>query len=163
MAIDHSRRAFFRAKPKAPPPLRPPYSGNEDAFLETCTQCNKCIDACETSIIKQGAGGFPEVDFKIDECTFCGLCSDACEPNALNKLVHPAFNNEISITGSCLAVNKVHCMSCKDVCEPEAIKFDLFKSSIPTPEITLADCTSCGACVSVCPQNTIEIKPSQKL
>ncbi|PAJ73084.1 ferredoxin-type protein NapF [Pseudoalteromonas sp. NBT06-2] len=161
MVIDHSRRAFFKAKANSP--LRPPYSGNEDAFLEACTQCHKCTEVCETGIIKQGAGGFPEIDFAIDECTFCDLCSEVCQTKALNNKLQPAFNNQISIASNCLAVNKVHCMSCKDVCEPEAIKFDLFKAALPTPEITLADCTSCGACVSVCPQNSIEIKPSQIL
>lgn len=180
--IDHSKRAFFRRptslnvqsannnKAAAPRllPQRPPWALNESLFTDQCTRCNECITACEEDIIFKGDGGFPEVDFNRGECTFCEACIEVCEPNALFKQVaesnnQQAFYFEITIDDSCLAKQKTHCQSCKDVCDPGAISMpwpkDVSAGAIQTPEIAIADCTSCGACVSTCPSQSIRITP----
>lgn len=180
--IDHARRAFFRRpstlkthaennkKTTAPEllPQRPPWALNESLFTDQCTRCNECINVCEEEIIFKGDGGFPEVDFHRGECTFCEDCLKACEPEALFKqadalLDQQAFYFEITIDDSCLAKQKTHCQSCKDVCDPGAISMpwpkDVSAGAIQTPEIAIADCTSCGACVSTCPSQSIRITP----
>lgn len=178
--IDHSRRAFFRrptslnvqsANNKAAPillPQRPPWALSESLFTDQCTRCNECITACAEEIIVKGDGGFPEVDFNRGECTFCEACLETCEPNALFKQVtehthQQAFYFDITIDDSCLAKQKTHCQSCKDVCDPGAISMpwpkDVSAGAIQTPEIAKADCTSCGACVSTCPSQSIRITP----
>lgn len=180
--IDHGRRAFFRRpstlkthaennkKTTASEllPQRPPWVLNESLFTDQCTRCNECIKACEEEIIFKGDGGFPEVDFHRGECTFCEGCLNACEPKALFKqadalLNQQAFYFEITIDDSCLAKQKTHCQSCKDVCDPGAISMpwpkDVSAGAIQTPEIAIADCTSCGACVSTCPSQSIRITP----
>jgi ferredoxin-type protein NapF len=169
--IDHSRRAFFR-RPAAPAvsglPQRPPWALQETAFIEQCTRCHECITACEEDIIFIGDGGFPEIDFNRGECTFCEACVETCKPSALFKQVdslvnQPAFYFEINIDDSCLAKQKTHCQSCKDVCDPSAITMPWPKNvaygAIQIPEINIADCTSCGACISTCPSQSISITP----
>lgn len=181
--IDHSRRAFFSRPTSlkiqsannnnavAPRflPQRPPWALSEAQFTDICTRCNECITACEEDIILKGDGGFPEINFNRGECTFCEACIDACEPKALFKHVaehtnQQAFYFEIAIDNSCLAKQKTHCQSCKDVCDSGAISMpwptDISLGAIQTPEIAIADCTSCGACVSTCPSQSIRITPS---
>ena len=177
--IDHSRRAFFRrpaalavaAEEEAEPanwlPQRPPWALNESLFTDQCTRCNECISACEEEIIIKADGGFPEVDFHRGECTFCEACIEACEPGALFKHTEqdeqPAFYFEIKIDDSCFAKQKTHCQSCKDVCDTRAITMpwpkDVSSGAIQTPEINSEDCTSCGACISTCPTQSISITP----
>lgn len=180
--IDHSRRAFFRrpsalkAKPvteESSPtnrwlPQRPPWALQEPVFVDQCTRCHECIAACEEDIIFIGDGGFPEVDFNRGECTFCEACLDTCTPSALYKqesthTEQQAFYFDIKIDESCLAKQKTHCQSCKDVCEPGAISMpwpkNVSSGAIQTPKISIEDCTSCGACISTCPTQSISISP----
>jgi ferredoxin-type protein NapF len=181
--IDHSRRAFFRrpaalvASSSAAEevnsenrwlPQRPPWALSESLFTDQCTRCNECISACEEDIIIKADGGFPEIDFNRGECTFCEACIEVCEPAALLKQVgehanQQAFYFDITINDSCLAKQKVHCQSCKDVCDTSAITMpwpkDVSRGAIQTPEINIEDCTSCGACVSTCPSQSISINP----
>lgn len=182
--INNSRRAFLRRSTALTTssnnseasflPQRPPWALNESLFTDQCTRCNKCITACEEEIIVKGDGGFPEIDFNRGECTFCEDCLGVCEPNALFKQVaessnqhafyfNPAFYFKITIDDSCLAKQKTHCQSCKDVCDPGAITMPWPKNvatgAIQTPEISITDCTSCGACVSTCPSQSIHITP----
>lgn len=181
--IDHSRRAFFRrpavlvASSSAAEesnsenrwlPQRPPWALSESLFTDKCTRCNECISACEEDIIIKADGGFPEIDFNRGECTFCEDCIEACEPAALLKQVdehanQQAFYFNINIDDSCLAKQKIHCQSCKDVCDTAAITMPWPKNvslgAIQTPEINIEDCTSCGACVSTCPSQSISINP----
>ena len=56
-------------------------------------------------------------------------------------------------------MNQVVCQSCQDTCETEAISFKYIHSKIPQPQIELDKCNGCGACVSICPQNAIELTP----
>jgi ferredoxin-type protein NapF len=183
--IDHSRRAFFRrpatliahpVKEEANSanswlPQRPPWALQEATFVDQCTRCHECISVCDEKIIFIGDGGFPEIDFNRGECTFCEACVDTCKPAALFKQdsqqVNPAeqhaFYFDIKIDDSCLVKQKTHCQSCKDVCDTGAITMPWPKNvttgAIQTPEIAIEDCTSCGACISICPSQSISINP----
>ncbi len=162
MAIDYAKRSFLRASVSKELPLRPPYNAGEQYFIDQCTRCNECVDACETKIIEIGSGGFPRVNFVNDECTFCEKCSDVCQVNALDKTVNKPFLTDIAISDKCLAANDIYCQSCRDVCDEVAIKFDFFSERIPKPDIDLDACNSCGACVSICPPNAINITTTKE-
>ena len=173
--INHSRRAFFRRPSSLTAqvvknetsvigliPQRPPWALNESLFIDKCTRCHKCVSACGEEIILIGDGGFPEIDFHRGECTFCKDCVVACEPEALMKQEdNNAFYFNITIDDSCLAKQKTHCQSCKDVCDLSAISMpwptSIIQGSIQIPKLNLDDCTSCGACISTCPSQSISI------
>lgn len=161
--VDLARRNLFRGKKASTPPaIRLPWVINEQHFINGCTQCGDCITSCEEKVIVKGSGGFPEVDFSKGECTFCQNCIDVCkQPLFINERTdsHTAWNLDIQIKSNCLAVNQVVCQSCQDSCETEAISFKYIQSNIPQPQIQLDKCTGCGACVSICPQNSIELTP----
>lgn len=181
--IDHSRRAFFR-RPSALKaqvikeeasstgllPQRPPWALSESLFTDKCTRCRECISVCEEEIIKVGDGGFPEIDFNRGECTFCEACVDTCSQQAsqannqaalVKQTSNAPFYFNIQIDDSCLAKQKTHCQSCKDVCDVRAISMPWPETatfgSIQVPVIKLDDCTSCGACISICPSQSITI------
>lgn len=180
MGINHSRRALF-LRPFTQPeqtveqrylPLRPPWSLDDDNFIEQCTQCSQCVDACEENIIKLADGGYPEVDFNKGECTFCEACVNACEKQFIQSAVvaeNPksspalmktqglkAFYFDLKIDESCLNKQKVSCQSCQEICDSQSISMK-WLTSIPVPEISLEDCTGCGACVSICPSSSFKM------
>jgi ferredoxin-type protein NapF len=169
--VDQNRRNFFRVKKVvASDMIRLPWSLDEQHFIENCTQCGNCLSACEEQIIIKGDGGFPTIDFTKGECTFCQKCVESCQlplfaenlaeqPWRLVKNESSTANLAIEIKDNCLAMNQVFCRSCQDSCEVEAISFQYHNSSIPQPIINSNDCNGCGACVSVCPQTSINISP----
>lgn len=157
MGVDLARRQFLRVSASKELPLRPPYSAQEEHFVEHCTRCHECVRVCETKVISIGSGGLPQVDFANDECTFCEKCSDVCPSSALDKLVNNAFSTTVAVNDKCLAANNVACQSCRDVCDESAITFDFFSQVIPTPTINSDACNGCGACISSCPQESIHI------
>jgi ferredoxin-type protein NapF len=134
-----------------------PWLVEEQAFVAGCTRCGKCTDACETSIIVKGEGGFPEVNFTIDECSFCAKCADACpEPLFLPRDQEP-WQQVAEISDHCLSLNGVECRSCGDMCEYRAIRFRLQVGGTAKPILSSSECTGCGACIKPCPVNAIKI------
>jgi len=151
------RRLFNRGKTHV---IRPPWSRNDIEFTDICSQCDQCIQVCETHIIIKGDGGFPEVDFKNGECIFCKKCAEACPEAIFNDTHKQAWQLAAIVNDSCLANQGIWCQSCKDACAPNAIIFKPAIGKAPHPDINLEACTGCGACVSPCPNNSISLTSS---
>ncbi len=155
-AMDPRRRFFFRARPAAAAPQRPPGALPEAAFEQACTRCDACIPACPPQVIRRGSGGFPEMDFSRAGCDFCGACQRACTPGALAGA--PGFGAwKAHISSSCLAQRGVDCRVCGDACDARALRFPPRRGGAPVPVLDLAACTGCGACVSGCPAQAIQL------
>lgn len=166
--IDPLKRRWLRGNLPKEQSLRLPWAVSEDNFINGCTQCQSCIEACETNIIVRDGAGFPKVDLSRGECTFCQKCIQACqEPlftiaqytNTQQKTNARPWPITININEKCLAKNNIYCQSCRDECEAQAINFSYhvngMPSKIPQPSINNDDCSQCGACISTCPQNAI--------
>jgi len=156
--VDHSRRQLFRGRVTAvTPQQRMPWQVDEAHFIDHCSRCEACIQACPEQIVVKGDGGFPTLDFQRGECTFCQACVSACPQPVFRPVTEPAWQQSAALKAGCLAEQGVMCRGCQDSCEPEAIVFPPRRAAISQPEIHTDLCTGCGACVSVCPSNAIAI------
>ncbi len=166
---DLNRRFFLRGNisAKAPAIIRPPWAVEEELFLVDCSRCYDCISACPENIIIRGNGGYPEVSFKQSECTFCTECVNSCEKDVLKlpddpaNYIESAWQLKVSISKKCLSVNAVVCRACGENCDTEAIHFQLKPGGISEPHISPDICNGCGACVSICPVDAINITPGK--
>lgn len=161
--INLHRRSLFKGQLKPQQLPRLPWAIAEADFLKGCTQCGKCIDICDTQIIKRDTLGYPFVDFDQYECTFCNKCIDVCPADIFkaDKQGKP-WSGDFVINNHCLAKNHIYCQSCKDICESKAITFQHDKSAIAEPKLNNQDCSQCGACISICPQNAIAFQLQTK-
>ncbi|MCL2589507.1 MAG: ferredoxin-type protein NapF [Betaproteobacteria bacterium] len=173
------RRAFLRGqrlRGTVAVPCRPPWAVDEALFTRICTRCGACIAACPTGLLAQGAGGFPEADFRRAYCTFCTDCACACTKNAQESVPHqppaltfspdlPPWELRAAIGTACLPRQNVLCRSCEDHCEEGAIRFTLRQGSPAQPEIMESCCIGCGECVASCPVRAISMQknPSPNL
>ncbi len=157
--VNHQRRNFLRGKGSSNPPLfRLPWVTNEQLFIQQCTRCDDCINVCEEKIIVVGSGTYPEINFALGECTFCQKCVEVCQQNFFNSdKTQPAWESQLTIKDNCLAKKFVFCQSCRDACEYQAIKFIYSQCAIPEPQINQDLCSGCGACVSLCPSQSIQL------
>ncbi len=163
LEMDPKKRGFLRGRVfrHSPDAVRPPWSGSAARFYDVCTRCNSCISACPEKILFAGDGGFPEVNFQLGECTFCAQCTSACTDDVFDLPPHDvekAWSLTAEITPSCLSLNAVLCRTCGESCPVEAINFHLRTGGIAVPAIQSSDCTGCGACLYVCPKNSVVLK-----
>lgn len=158
--VNLSRRGFLRGRVvPAVVPVRPPWSLEEGAFLAACTRCGDCVPVCPTAILVISEGR-PQVDFRRGECTFCGKCVEACKPQALRRdgEAQPPWRLRAEVADSCLPHTGVECRVCGEQCAARAIRFSPRVGGPPVPEIQLAACTGCGACVAPCPVTAIRVR-----
>ncbi|MDO4698593.1 MAG: ferredoxin-type protein NapF [Pasteurellaceae bacterium] len=164
-----SRRHFLRgsflnslkseqAKQQGLNVIRPPWA-DLAKFVDHCTACNACIQACEMQILVKGAGGYPEVDFSQGrkECSFCQACVKACELPIFRSTTEEPWTHKVEIQPNCLAMQNVECRRCDESCESRAIRFKREIGRVATPFLELESCNGCGACLSVCPTQSIKI------
>ena len=158
-----TRANLLRGRVGGKQALRPPWAIEEQQFVDLCSRCDKCIEACPESIIKRGGAGFPEIDFQLGECTFCAECLAVCKDKALIKKSEDAlaWNIKADIDKeSCLVTaKKVMCQICGEQCELRAIRFQPALGGLFLPSLDQDICNGCGACIAPCPVkaiNTIE-------
>lgn len=119
-----------------------------------CLGFGDCVNVCEKNAISV-IDGVAVVNKEL--CYGCGKCAAIC-PNTVISLV--PFENRVKVacnnnekgaaarkkcTAACIG-----CMKCVKVCESDAIKVENFLASIDADK-----CTSCGKCISACPQKCI--------
>lgn len=153
-----SRRAFLRSGQASAAQRPPPWTG--DSFIDLCTRCGDCLQACPEGILFKGDGGFPQIRFLGEGCTFCGKCANACSEQVFD-LAREAFTWKASVKETCLTHANIHCQTCQDICEPRAITFRPQLNHVPEPEVNENACNGCGACLAVCPQDAIALEIPQ--
>ena len=160
------RRAAGAAEPQRPagrgrglfPVIRPPGAVHEALFLERCTKCNECVDACPHDAITHApprfrhAAGTPMIDAAAAPCRMCDdlPCIAAC----LEAALVPDDVGPIAVARlldyNCLAHQRSFCTVCSEQCpEPGAIELEDGK-----PTIVEGPCAGCGICHHVCPAPT---------
>jgi len=144
--------------PKAdvgPPPFpRPPGALTEAAFLDACTRCDACMDACpHGSIGRIPSGRLEGTPAMLPNEVACHLCPDtpcitACEPGALVATEpHRILLGFAEIQeASCFTFQGPECGACKPACPTGAVVMVGLH-----PTIDDAACTGCGLCREACP------------
>jgi Na+-translocating ferredoxin:NAD+ oxidoreductase RNF subunit RnfB len=135
--------------------------GGNKACVFGCLGFGTCAKVCPFGAISMSQEGLPVID--KDKCRACNKCVSAC-PKKLISLVPVSgvvtvccnshdFGKEVK------AVCSVGCIGCK-LCE-KACKFGALSVIDNLAVIDYHKCTSCGACVKVCPTQAIRasVKP----
>lgn len=143
--------------------VRPPYALDEVEFLQVCTRCDKCVDACPHDVIfklSEGTGretaGSPALNLLHKGCRLCKdwPCVTACEPGALKfpetdktgERPLPRLARVHINTSTCLPYSGPECGACSASCPiPGALIWHGTK-----PEIDPGKCTGCGLCREAC-------------
>ena len=131
--------------------LRPPGAVEEHVFLERCTQCADCIEACPHDAIQvlphdESPGIFPSES----PCQLCEdfPCIEAGETDALMPL---ASINQVQMglavvsASRCTAGNG--CNACVSKCPLNAISMDFGSFRVKVDERL---CVGCGICQYIC-------------
>ena len=168
--IDKVNSAVDRVT-KRVPLIRPPGAISEKAFLNACTRCDKCANACPKDAIQMAPKkmgflimGTPYIDPLKNPCVMCDdlYCISACPDKALLPVPSPA-----DVTMGYAILDKKHCQTYGD--EGAFCQQCIIDCPIPGA-ITQVDsrpvfhkniCTGCGVCVRSC--STVNIPVAIKI
>jgi ferredoxin-type protein NapG len=138
--------------------IRPPGALAEAEFLEACTRCDACFDACPIEAIVRVPdgrvdGGTPHLQTETTACSICkGLaCTQVCEPGALLPLHRPReINMGLAVfdTELCLAYKGQFCDACIAICPTQPGAITQINGA---PSLVPDFCTGCGLCEQFCP------------
>lgn len=142
--------------------IRPPGATEEFEFINLCSRCGKCQEACPNSAIMSLTEestlvemGTPYLEPEETPCSFCLKCIEVCPTGALNK------DNKLRIgiaeidKTTCMAWQGVYCGNCAHYCDYQGVKIVDKK-----PVVDQEKCNGCGKCAERCfaSPKAIEIK-----
>jgi MauM/NapG family ferredoxin protein len=139
--------------------LRPPGAIGEQAFLERCIRCSRCVDACTAGAIKIAgpdephiARGTPFIDAFETGCVLCLECTKTCPTDALEPLED---KSEVKVglavvdTERCVSHNGSGvCGACHTVCPFR--NFAITQGIRNQPTVHEDACVGCGLCEEAC-------------
>ena len=164
-ALDDEPVAYHRARVRGPSavaarPIRPPGALEESLFLQACSRCHHCVEACpEGAIFKAGPQHGPQIELtpimevSTRPCIMCEdvPCAAACPSGALEKLGHGRdirIGTAAVLANLCLNMRGEACDACLHVCPVGAEAIHVGEDKVPIVEAE--HCTGCGQCVTHC-------------
>ena len=140
--------------------LRPPGALEEALFLESCTGCGECVDACpHESIRVLEENPVSDVLYRKETPIIypdeqpCYLCEDfpciaSCEPEALQPVGGlKEVNMGIAVVSQKICTAGQGCNACVGQCPTRAIVMDFASLAI---RVEGDRCVGCGICEHVC-------------
>ncbi|WP_456295673.1 4Fe-4S binding protein [Vibrio sp. AK197] len=129
---------------------RPPGAVEETIFLQRCTQCKSCIEACPSNAITLEQG-YPTLQ-SANHCKGCHACVLSCDTGALER-------NDLLLTvdHNCDPAVAAYCQSCVETCSQQAIMIN----SGQQPTIDTQLCNRCGLCEKACDFQAIHWQRAQ--
>ena len=138
--------------------LRPPGSGEEDAFLSLCKRCGKCVESCPTGILEKFTKlnpvvlDTPYMNFNNNYCQQCYNCIENCPTGALSFENLKRFTYKAKLLKDrCVSYQEFFCQTCYWSC-PQMDKAITLLDMIK-PEFHQEHCKGCGRCIHSCPAN----------
>ena len=83
--------------------------------------------------------------------------SDAMNKAGRTSDRRPDWRQVARIGAGCLAMQGVICRICAQRCPERAIHFRRALGGYALPEVDLAACDGCGACLDICPGGSMEL------
>jgi len=166
--IDHVNKAVDKIT-KRVPVLRPPGAITEKAFLQACSRCDECINACPKDAIQRAPKkmGFlihntPYIDPMRNPCVMCTdlPCIPACPDGALlpvQELTDVSMGYAILDKKKCQAYGDTFCQQCVIDCPVSGAIHQVDNKPIIDKNI----CTGCGVCMRSC--STVNIPLAIKI
>jgi len=166
--IDHVNKAVDKIT-KRVPVLRPPGAITEKAFLQACSRCDECINACPKDAIQRAPKkmGFlihntPYIDPMRNPCVMCTdlPCIPACPDGALlpvQELSDVSMGYAILDKKKCQAYGDTFCQQCVIDCPVPGAIHQVDSKPIIDKNI----CTGCGVCMRSC--STVNIPLAIKI
>jgi ferredoxin-type protein NapG len=131
--------------------LRPPGAVEEKTFLERCTGCADCLEACPHDAIQTlSSNGTPVIFPEDSPCQLCEdlPCIGACETDALLPLAGPAqVNMGVAKVLPKMCTAGDGCNACVSKCPTGAISMDFALLRIKVDDTI---CVGCGVCQYIC-------------
>ena len=131
--------------------LRPPGAVSDQDFLERCTKCGDCIDACPHHSIQKLLNDETPAIFPSEQpCQLCDdlPCISACEVDALvpvSGLDKVDMGVAMVSASLCTAVNG--CNACVSQCPMQALSMDFSRFAVA---VDSSRCVGCGLCQFIC-------------
>ena len=131
--------------------LRPPGAVEEPEFLQRCTKCGDCLDACPYTAIRHHSQDQTPIIFAEESpCLLCQdfPCISVCETEALLPVQNQRdVNMGLAIVShrECTAANG--CNACVSKCPTQALSMNFSNFQIAVDQLC---CVGCGICQQVC-------------
>ncbi|MCQ2736269.1 MAG: 4Fe-4S binding protein [bacterium] len=137
--------------------ILPAGAGDPARLLSKCMNCNLCVAACPSKIIKKADSsyGAVSIDLASGSCDYsCNACMEACPSGAIVRM---PLEDKRKVRIAMAVIEKSDCISC-GACA-SACPRNVISKGEKGFVIDGSGCIGCGSCRSKCPVGAIKMFP----